>query len=136
MATRKRTRFSVAPTPPPPPPTPEERALALAEANAALLDAFEAVLHVRVELDEMRRQQALVQSLRSDLARFVDEKRQLEERLRLIVQEMPSRNARAAHQHAQRMRRAALYWEQQAVALGHRGRNSPAHHIPSYAKYF
>lgn len=134
MTTRKRTRFTVAPTPPPPPPTPEERALALAEAEAALADASDAVSRVRVELDEMRRQQHLVQSLRSDLARFVDEKRQLEDRLHRILQNMPSGDARAQHKHAQRMRRAALFWEAEAMKLGHRGRTSlPDYHI---AKHF
>lgn len=134
MTTRRRTRFSLPPTPPPPPPTPEERALALAEAEAALADASDAVSRVRVELDEMRRQQHLVQSLRSDLARFIDEKRQLEDRLHRILQNMPSGDARAQHKHAQRMRKAALFWEAEAMKLGHRGRSS----LPDYhhAKHF
>lgn len=136
MTARRRTRFSLPPKPQPPPPTPEERAFALAEAEAALADASDAVSRVRVELDEMRRQQALVKSLRDDLARFVDEKRKLEDRLDRVSRLIPSSDARAAHQHAQRMHKAAVYWEQQAVALGHGGRNSAATRIPDFAKYF
>jgi hypothetical protein len=135
MATRRRIRFSAPPAPPPPPPpTPEERAAAIAEAEAALADAADAVLKVRVELDEMRRQQDLVRSLREGLAKFVEEKRQLEDRLHRILQNMPSGDARAQHRHAQRMRRAALFWEAEAMKLGHRGRTSlPDYHI---AKHF
>lgn len=95
MKTRSRFLHTPPRPPPPPPPTPEERAAAIAEAEAALADAADAVLKVRVELDEMRHQQAEVKRLRTDLDRFVAEKRALEERLRLVLQSMPDRDSRA-----------------------------------------
>lgn len=135
MTTRRR-RNSYRPSipPPPPPPTPEEREAALVEAEAALHDASEAVSLVRMELVEMRRQQALVKSLHADLDRFVREKYLLEERLFRLTQLIPSRDARQAHRHAQRMRKAALFWEAEAMKLGHRGRSSL--HDYHHAKHF
>jgi hypothetical protein len=131
---RRRNTFKPSIPPPPPPPTPEEREAALVEAEAALHDASEAVSLVRMEIVEMRRQQAQVKSLRADLDRFIREKAALEERLYRLTSVMPSRDANQAHKHAQRMRRLAIFWEAEAMKLGHRGRSGLQDY--HFAKHF
>lgn len=124
MAPRYRRIVRTPPPPPPPPPTADEVVADLGEAVAALHDASEAVSLARVQIDKAIRQQKEIDEIAKRIALLQREKDNLEARVRGLLETTAPLDVKNARKHAERMRRAALFWEGEAMKLGHGGRNA------------